>query len=280
MSGGSSGSQTSTSKQEPWGPQQGYLKRGFQEAQRQFNTGGPSMYGGALVAPFAPETQQAMGMQAARAQQGSPLTQTAKDYTGRTIGGQYLDNQNPWLGRMYDTAAQRVTDQFNQEVVPGLQSRFARAGRTGSGAETSMADRATGRLTDSLSSMAAQIYGPAYEAERGRQEAAIGRAPGLAATDYGDIAALGQVGAQREAMGQRQIAEAAQRHDFEQNRALRNLQSFQAATGGSYGGQETQSQPIYNNPLGGAASGALLGYGMDLGWPGALLGAGAGYFGS
>ena len=278
MSGGQSGQQVSTSNQEPWGAQQPYLQAGMQEAQRQFNTGGPSMYGGSLTAPFAPESQKAMGMQAERAQQGSPLNRAAKDYTGNTIQGQYLNQGNPWLGQVYGDAANRVTEQFNREVIPGIQSRFARAGRTGSGAESSQADMATGRLADSLSQMSGQMGMGQYESERNRQEAAVNRAPGLAAGDYGDIAALGQVGAQREQMGQRQIAEAAQRYDFEQNRDLRNLQNYQAATGGSYGGQQIQSQPTYSNPLGGAAGGAMMG--SQFGPWGALIGGGLGYFGS
>jgi hypothetical protein len=282
MGDSSGGTQTSTSKQEPWASQQPFLEAGFKEAQRQFNTGGPSMYGGSLVAPFSPESRQAMGSQASRAMMGSPVTRGAKDLTMATMGGQYLGGNNPYLDQAYQHAAGRVTDQFNNEIVPGIQSRFSLAGRTGSGAEQDMATRATGQLTDSLSGMAGRMYANAYESERNRMGQAAGQAPGLASTDYADISALQGVGSQREAMGEAQIAEAAARHDFEQNRDINNLNRFMGFIGGNYGGEGTTSQPLYRNQLGGAAGGAMLGsmFGPAGSAMGPLIGAGLGYFGS
>lgn len=87
---------------------------------------------------------------------------------GREItSGQHVLNQvaagdlmgaNPYMDRMYDRAASRVRDNTN--------AAFSQAGRYGSAAHS-------GTLSDSLSDMAAQMYGGAYESERGRQMSAV-----------------------------------------------------------------------------------------------------------
>ena len=62
--------------------------------------------------------------------------------------------------------------------------------------------------------LATDIYGGAYESERGRQEAASRFAPDLAAEDYRDIDALSAVGSQREQQQQRLIDDLIARFEF------------------------------------------------------------------
>lgn len=90
---------------------------------------------------------------------------------GATAGGQYLGS-NPYLDQMYTTGANRIQEQFAEDILPQIQGQFGAAGRTGSGAQALMQGRAAGDVAGELAGLYGDIYAPAYEAERGRQEQA------------------------------------------------------------------------------------------------------------
>lgn len=102
------------------------------------------------------------------------LNPAAAGQLGATASGAFLGS-NPFLDNVFDNAASRVTEQFNEEVMPGIAAQFGAAGRTGSGAQALTTGRAAGELTDSLSQLASDIYAPAYESERNRQTQAAGQ---------------------------------------------------------------------------------------------------------
>lgn len=370
---GSSGTQTTTQDSEPWGPQGRHLRDIWQQAESLYQQPTQGYYPGQTTAPFAPETEQALAMQSQRAQQGSPLTQMAKNYTmgllgsngqpqwggqmggggmpspgasqvnqnwrgmdfspmmsgqranpnrtpeqvAQLNGGNYSQptgvgvnpymggvaqtasgsGMNPYLDSMYSAAARPVVDQFKNATAPSIASRFLKSGRYNSGA---MGDTMTGAadvLGQNLTGMAANIYGSGYEAERGRQvgaqgqmaglgESFLGRqqdamqfAPQLAMQDYNDIGQLAQVGATREDLGERQIAENMNRWNYNQQQPANKLNQFLQFVQGNYGGQQTTQQPVYRNRAAGAAGGAMAG-GATFGPWGAVAGGLLGYMGS
>lgn len=266
------GSQTTTQKTEPWGPQQNYLRQGFQQAQQLYNTP-RQYYGGQGYVPFSSQTEQGLGMMEQRALNGSPAESALSGYVTNTLnnpgGGQtanylqgmqlrpdlgYAQNalsvdpqsaqrgrdvlsnvqtygidsagtgpgfanntlqrasqgpnyeqaasaagvgtdklsqfngrdpniqnvasggmiQNPFLDRMFDSAASRVTEKFNDEVLPGIGSQFTGAGGSGSRIQGELATDAAGELSQTLGQMAGNIYGSAYESERDRQMQGLG----------------------------------------------------------------------------------------------------------
>ena len=83
MAGGSKGTQTTIQQSDPWSKQQPHLETIFAEAQRLYQQPGPHYFPGETIAPFAPETELALGAQAARAMSGSPHAVAA----GRETGG-------------------------------------------------------------------------------------------------------------------------------------------------------------------------------------------------
>jgi hypothetical protein len=97
-----------------------------------------------------------------------------------------------------------------------------------------------------------------YEAERARQQAAIGAAPGLAAQDYTDIAQLAQVGQAAEGYQQAALQDAIQRFNYQQQAPYAALQSFLSSSFGAPQGMQTV-QPSYSNPLAGILGTALAG---------------------
>lgn len=276
MSGSSGGTQTTTAKAEPWGPQQGYLKDIMNQAQQLYQSDGPSYYPGQTTVPFAPETEQSLAMQAQRAQQGSPVNQAAKAENMRTMGGDYLRQGNPHLDALYQRSARPVVENFRNAVAPSIAGRFLKAGRFGSGAMTDQFEVGADHLGRALGDMSAQIYAPAYEAERQRMMGAVSQAPGLANQDYADIAQLGAVGRAREDLGERQIEENMARWNYEQNQPAQKLGQFLQFVQGNYGGNQTQTQPIYRNrgagALGGAMGGAAMGSMFGMPWLGAIGG--------
>jgi len=112
--------------------------------------------------------------------------QAGNQQLGQTAGGQFLGS-NPYLDQMYDTAAGRAGEQFNEQTLPGIAAQFGAGSRTGSGIHQEMAQNAQRQFGRDLQGMASNIYAPAYESERGRmiQAAGAGSQAGLGAGQLG-----------------------------------------------------------------------------------------------
>lgn len=247
MSGGG-GNTTTTTKSSPWEGQQPYLKFQFQQARDLYDKGGPSYFPGTTLAPTDPATTEALALQQRRAENGSPLTNAAQNTYLDTINGTYLDpNSNPYLDQTFEKAA--------GEGRSLLDAQFSGAGRYGSGAHQ-------GSLANLYSDLGNQIYGGNYQAERARQLNAANTAPQLAATDYQDIGALGQVGAERQNLAQQDINDQIQRYNYEQNLPYNTLANYASLVGGNYGSSQTTTQPYYGSSPLGTGLGGLLGAGI------------------
>lgn len=292
---GSSNSSPSktTSTTEPPAFIQPYLQHGATQARALYETGGPSYYPGNTVVPFAPQTEQALGLTQQRALNGSPVTRAAQSYAASSLntpissqfgGSTPFDSaNNPYLDATFNKAAQATRTQ--------LDSQFAGSGRN---LDAQMPARA-----DQLNDLATSIYGGAYESDANRRLSAwdsersrmasdlqgqrgnmLGLAslsPQLASQDYVDLNALQGVGNQTEDLASRLMQDQAARYDFNQNRAQTNLDNYLSRITGAYpGGTQASSTPTYRNRTAGAAGGALTG--LQVGGPwGALIGGAAGY---
>lgn len=293
----SSGGQTVTQENEPWGPAQGFIQQGMQQAQNVYNSGtGQQYFPISTVVPFSNQSETALQAMEGRALQGNPLNQVAgqtltdvmqgqtpsANYWGDVVGGNYLNGQgqNPYLDQTFNRMADQVQSRVNAQM--GL------AGRTNSGAHQDL-------LTDNLGDLANQVYGQNYQIERdrqqqaagaldqytGRQLQAAGMAPSLAQQDYYDIDRLMQAGQSREALGNAYMEDLINRWNFSQQAPWNALNNFQniALGVGSLGGQASTTQPTswqsaLGSGLGGAAQGFALGgpVGGILGGLGGILG--------
>jgi hypothetical protein len=272
MSGGKGGGDT-TQKTEPWSGQKPFLTYGFDQAKNLYQSGGPQYYPNATYVPFSGQTEQALGMAQNRAM-GSPNEQGLNNYLGGSLQGNWL-NSNPYLDAMYGSAAGRMTESFNESVLPGLNATFGGAGRTGSGAHALSAGRAAGELGDSLAGLSANIYGGNYANERGLMQQAAGMVPTASALDWNNIAQMGQVGQRVEGKAGEVLGDSMNRFNYNQNLPEQNLQRYIAAIQGNYGGttqQSTNGQGGLNGALGGAMSGAAVGSMFGMPWLGAIGG--------
>lgn len=173
MSGGSGSTQTTSTQLDPFTQQ--WRNTLFTSAQDVFNRGPPQPFPYDSVAPFSQNTLSGMSALKNYASQGAPgLQQLQTGMTDRVLSGNnpaqapalaaasggldvsgYGGQQNPYLDSLYGAASRQVINDVN--------AMFARAGRFGPNAAYGEG------MTRALGDVAASIYAPAYEAERGRQ---------------------------------------------------------------------------------------------------------------
>ena len=172
MSSGSSnpqGYQTAVTNTDPWGPQQDYLKTGFARAETDVLNKPLEYYPNSTVVPFASQTTDALQMREARARAGSPTTAAAQGMTQQTLSGDYLSAGNPYMQNAVTAATRPMVQNFQENVMPSIQSTFSNAGRYGSGAQAMAAARASEGLSRAVGDVAGTMAMQNYGDERARQ---------------------------------------------------------------------------------------------------------------
>jgi hypothetical protein len=258
--GGGGTTQTTVENRDPWSQQQPFLKTGFEEAQRIYDSTQPSYYSDPTVAGFNPTQQLAQAAGTQRAIGGSPVLQSAQGEAFKSLQGDYLREGNPYLGN--------VMSNIENTVLPRIDSRFSGAGRgRGSGiAQATAAQAATTAL--------APFAFNSYNQERGRMGAAMAMAPNLAQADYNDINALSAIGSQQQVQAQQEINADIMRHNFEQNREANKLAQYMQLIGnpgygGTAQGTTTGTQP---GGRGGSIGGLMSGAGSLIGGTATMMG--------
>lgn len=242
--GGGGGTQQVIQKNEPWAQQRPYLQDVFSAAQQQYRAPGPSFFPGKTYAEFSPETEESLRGIAARARAGSPAQQAAEQNIASTLRGDYLYG-GPAFNRALEAA--------QAQIIPSIESRFARSGRFGSGLARAAEAKALG-----------DVFAGQYGQERMAQQRAAMLAPQIAQAGYQDLARLQQVGQQREALEQEKIDEAIRRYQFEQEKPQQKLGQYAGLVSGSgYGGESVQqTSPFAGSRAAGILGGALGGAGL------------------
>lgn len=222
-------------KSDPWSGQQPFLTYGFEQAKGQFQGDKPTFFPGQTFAPTSPETELGLGMATNRAMQGSPALRAAEGNIAATAGGQFLGQGNPY----YDAMVNRVQN----TVTPMIDAKFSQGGRYGSVGHREA-------LTRGVADATAPLLFNDYGQERQRMMGASGLAPQIAQAGYGDAMALGQVGAQREGIGQQQISEDVARFNYDQNLEANKLARYLQNIQGNYGGESlsTTTYPKQQGP--------------------------------
>ncbi len=259
-----------------------FVQYGLEESARLYqNPDVPQYYPGQTYVGPSQQTQAALAAAQQRATMGNPLVPAAQQAAQQTIQGGFLGG-NPFFEGAFRGATQGAQTQYMDATQQAL-SNASRAGRYGSGAMGTALDRAGGVFANALTNTAGQLAYQNYADERGRQQAMIGAAPGLAGADYTDINQLLQTGQAAEGYQEAAMADAVNRFNFAQQAPYQKLQSYLSGAYGAPSGMQV-TQPVYRNQvgniLGGALTGAALGGGTGLGaGTGAAIGAGLGLLG-
>jgi hypothetical protein len=211
-----------------------YLQYGLTQAQNLYQGGGPQYYTGETFVSPSQTTQAGVQALETRALAGNPLLGQAQQQLQGTLGGAYLSG-NPFFQGAFAPAAQAAQTQF-QDTMGNISSKASLAGRYGSGAMGNLQDRASGQYAQALTNTAGKLAYDNYEAERQRQQQAIGAAPQLAQADYQDIQNLLQAGQLREGYTGQQLGADVAKFNFLQNQPQQNLQNYMSL--------------VYGNPLG------------------------------
>lgn len=196
---------------------------------------------GQLVAPFAPQQEQAISNITNYAKQGDPAVANASNFVQNTLGGSV--QQNPELNALFKQGANQIQNQ--------ITSQFAGVGRN--------ADASAGAQGQALGTFGANLFGNAFNTEAGLQTAALGAAPGIQNSKLGLQDALYGAGQNVQNLAQNYI----QAPKTSLDQYISRVQGIPASS---------QTTPYYTNTGANVTGGALLGSGV-----GSALGS---YFGN
>jgi hypothetical protein len=232
---------------------------GLQRAQQLFFGAQPQMFQGQTYVSPSQQTQQALAQQEALATGAQPSLQAAQQayqaslgQIGQTAAGGFLQG-NPYQQAMLAAATRPLTQQYGEQVVPGIASLYSRAGRYGSGAMERALGGATEAYGRALGDVSANIVGQDYARERGLQQqaqlsqAALAQAaPSFFQMGFLPSQALAQVGAAREQIAAQPLQEAMQRYQYSQQLPYQQLQGFLSSVYGTPMGQSVMPQAQVN----------------------------------
>ena len=268
-----------------------FLEEGLKQAQEIFLRQQPQMFPGQTYVSPSEQTLQAIQAQENIARQQAPVLQQAQEayqsslgQVGQTAAGGFL-NANPYQQAMMEAATRPLTQQFSQEILPGISSLYSKSGRLGSGSMERALGTATEGFGRALGDVTSNLAGSQYQQERARQQqaqfqqAALAQAaPQMYGQQFLPSQTLGQVGAQREAISAQPLQEQMNRFAYQQRLPYEQLSGYLSSVYGSPLGQfgTPAAQPTYQNrtagALGGGIAGGLGGYALGSMLPSSFLG--------
>lgn len=242
--------QKTTQETTPWGPQADQLRQFFAESGNMFDR--PlQQYGGQRVAGFGQEQGLAFDMARELATDFAPRDQ-ASAFLGGVLGGEFMGAQgsNPLLDQQFDVMSKRIGEAYQQNVLPGIQSRFAGAGQSGSPQMQGSLGRSEQTLARELGDLGTNIYYGDYERRMGDRFQAAGMQAGLQDQTQRAIGGLYEAGGMQQGLEQQLINEAIQRFDFTQLEPEQRLDRFGQRVGRNMGfGTTTGTTPGGNTGL-------------------------------
>ena len=189
-----------------------------------------NLYGQAGAQPGASTYQQA-----AQGQLGNITTRQLSD-----IAGGSMLNSNPYQQQMMQAATRPLTQQFGEQVLPGISSLYSKSGRLGSGSMERALGTATEGYGRALGDVTANLAGNQYQSERALQQSALGQLSGVSAQDIQTMmaGAGGLQSAQAQALAQQsgligQIGGLSQQDFTNRLAGAQGLQQSQQATIGN-----------------------------------------------
>jgi len=212
----------------------------------------PQYFPNSTVSPFTGAQQAGLGqLENFGISGGSPAVNNAAGQIANIENGDYLSAGNPYFSGMVNS--------IQNAVAPGINSMFANANRYGSNANQQAVASA---VTNAAAPLAMQNY------QQGLSNMLQGAyvAPNLQQAQLAPANALLTAGGTEQAQNQAQLNDQIQRFNYNQMLPYNQLNAYEGAVSGNYGGTSTLTQPYFQNQtagkLGNAAGGAALGKGL------------------
>lgn len=228
-----------------------YLQEALGLARNLFLGPGPSFYPGQTYVEPSAQTLEALNQMEMISRGAAPYFEQAREGfrtslegLESTATGSFLEG-SPYRDAMIAAATRPLTQQFQEQILPGISSQYSAAGRYGSGAMERAQERATEGFTRAMGDVTSAITAQDYARERAFQEAAM-RDIGTTALQVPEFyrgflapsQTMAQVGAQREAIAAQPLQESMQRFQFAQQQPYQQLGGYLSS--------------IYGSPLSGA----------------------------
>lgn len=271
------GNSETTTTQVPWNA--GSLNHGYLQARALLDQGPLPLYPESAVVGYSPATRRALDGLQRLAGRGSPTLAAAERQTGNTLDGRYLPSseriqsalngrgagtglsaalanvaeiaRGDYLGR--NPARDAVSERVSDAVSDRVNAQFGTSGRTGGAYHRQSLARGLG---DALADLNATLYAQdradqlaanallqrGFDAERDRQERAVGNSPVLNAARYYDTDRLLDAGGREDALRQRQRDADIDRFNDEQLAPHHALERYMSIIGGHVPGTSTQSR--------------------------------------
>jgi hypothetical protein len=282
MSGGGSSqpTQQSTTKVE-MSPEQRELYQLAMPGVREFAAKVPERYPGTQIAGFDPSQVAGQEMALAAAPLQGNLAATGAQANTNLLQNIWDPNFNPGLKGAVDAAVRPVTEQYQQQTLPGLRDEFQGAGQQFGGSRRGVADvNAMSKYLQNVGDVSSKVVGNAYDTNMRTYLQALGLVPQTSASLLSPATTTSGVGDIRQNMAQALLGEQVAGFNYEQLAPFLQSQDIISLISGIPGGT-SQTLSTGNTPqknqmmsaLGGAAAGASLGTAI---MPGVGTAAGAG----
>ena len=139
---------------------------------------------------------------------GEAINPAAAETARIAYGGEL--GQNPFLESQFNRAADVAGENFRENVIPGMDTEFAQAGRSGGMRYAGERNRAEDAYGRQINDLANQVFGGQYNQDLARRDQALGQLGGLGQQDVANRlagAGLYQQGRQNVFAGLGQAAE-------------------------------------------------------------------------
>jgi hypothetical protein len=271
--GGQTSTQQQTQQSETGPPSylQPYLKSAIQSVSDYYqqNPNAPQYYSGETVAPLSGTTQNAIS-NATNWANNNPMLPGSAASLNKFTSGAYVDpTTNPDYLKALSASHQPYIDQFNNQILPGVQSGFEGAGRYGSGANQNATQQAVKNLDTTINNADAQAGSQYYQQALNQMLTANSLVPGANQAQLNNINAQSAAGTMIDQNRQAQDAAAQAAYNYNSNAYPNYMAQYMAILNGGYPGGSssgtstgTTYQPT--NQLGGIMSGAMGGIGLGL----------------
>jgi hypothetical protein len=235
-----------------------YLSESLGIARNLFLTGeGPELYPGQMYVSPSTATLDAI-MAAENLGRSTTVSGLGEDVFGAYAGGlgtlanlaspDYMKSQD--YKDYVSSITRPITEAVTEDIIPGIQSGFSRAGRYGSGAMGDITAKATGRAATAIGDVTSRIA----QQERQNQFSAVTALPGflsnLSGVTAGALAPSGilaGVGAQREAISGQPLQEAIRRFEYGEQLPYNQLAGYISSIYGSPLANRTASPQLQSN---------------------------------
>jgi hypothetical protein len=239
LEGGGGGGQTQQSQTGIDPILKPYVSYGLGEAKKLYQGASPQYYAGQTYVSPSANTNAALTAAGNRAMQGNPLLPAAQQQQQDVISGNYL-NSNPYFNQALAGASQGATQTY-MDAIKSAQGGASMAGRYGSGVSADLQNRAANTLSNTLANKYGDLAYQNYNAERGRQEAAVAGAPALANADYTDINQLLKTGQAQEDYANTALQADINRFNYNENLPTAKLNQYAQYLSGTPQGSTTTS---------------------------------------